>query len=169
MSESAKRGLEPREGVRGRDERRVDWRTKHVTPARQPIVHGYVTEQGKAVDRAIEVNVPSAARAFSVPVSRLGCEADVGVGPCRAGVPSRDGTAGLGRTVWSTTTQRKGRSVERPIECRGRLVWRTQQPWGRAVSVIAPGEPGGGAIARGDHVRMGVDARRARILRLSSV
>ena len=36
---------------------------------------------------------------------------------------------------------------------------------GTAVSVVAPGAPGGGALARGDHVRMGVDVGRARILR----
>ena len=78
---------------------------------------------------------------------------------CPAGVPSRGGTAGQGRTVWSTTTNRKGRSVERQPECRGRLVWRTRRRWGRSVSVVAPGAPGGGALARADHVRMGVDAR----------
>ena len=77
LSESAKRGLEPREGVRGRGRapRRLAHEARHARSpwaARQPIVHGYVTEQGKAVDRAIEVSVPSAARAFSVPVSRLG-------------------------------------------------------------------------------------------------
>ncbi len=78
---------------------------------------------------------------------------------CRTGVPSRDATAGLGRTVWSTTTSGKGRCVERPLECRGRLVWRTRRRWGRSVSVVAPDEPGGGAFARAGHVRMGVDAR----------
>ena len=77
---------------------------------------------------------------------------------CPAGVPSRDGTAGLGRTVWSTTSG-KGRCVERQLECRGRLVWRTRRPWGRSLAVVAPGAPVGGALARADHVRMGVDTR----------
>ena len=58
---------------------------------------------------------------------------------CPVGVPSRDGTAGLGRTVWSTTTNRQGRSVERQLECRGRLVWRTRQTVGTV---------GGGCCAR---------------------
>ena len=83
--------------------------------------------------------------------------------PGRGTLARRNGR--LGRTVWSTTTNRSGRSVERPLECRGRLVWRTRRRWGRSVSVAAPGEPGGGAIARGDHGRMGVDVGRARILR----
>ena len=78
---------------------------------------------------------------------------------CRVGVPSRDGTAGLGRPVWSPTTKRKGRSVERPLESRGRLGWRTRCRWGWSASVDAPGAPVGGALARWDHVRMGVDAR----------
>jgi len=78
---------------------------------------------------------------------------------CRSGVPSRDGTAGPGRPVWSTTPKRKGRSVERPLECRGRLVWRTRRVWGWSASVVAPGVPVGGALARADHVRMDVDAR----------
>ena len=77
--------------------------------------------------------------------------------PGRGTLARRNGR--LGRTVWSTTTNRSGRSVERPLECRGRLVWRTRRRVGRSVSVAAPGEPGGGAIARADHVRMGVDAR----------
>ena len=87
--------------------------------------------------------------------------------PGRGTLARRNGR--LGRTVWSTTTNRRGRSVERPLECRGRLVWRTRRRWGRSVSVAAPGEPGGGAIARGDHVRMGVDVGRARILRSATL
>ena len=85
------------------------------------------------------------------------------------GVLSRDGTAGLGRTVWSTTTNRRGRSVERQLECRGRLVWRTRRPWERSVSVVAPGAPGGGALARARTTSgWALTLGRARILRSAS-
>ena len=97
--------------------------------------------------------------------SRVGSEPAVRCWPCPAGVPSRDATAGLGRTVWSTTTNRQGRCVERPPECRGRLVWRTRRRWGRSASVVAPGAPGGGAIARADPSGWALTLGRARILR----
>ena len=84
---------------------------------------------------------------------------------CPSGAPSRDGTARLGRTVWSTTTNGKGRCVERQLECRGRLVWRTRRPWGRSVAVVAPDEPGGGALARADPSGWALTLGRARILR----
>ena len=118
--------------------------------------HRYVTDQGEAVGRAIEVQAWRQTHRSVV----IGIGVHVRVGPrqrvrgrcserseglvwsglpggfrarrwcwsCPAGVTSRDGTAGLDRTVWSTTTNRKGRSVERQLECRGRLVWRTRRP-----------------------------------------
>ena len=177
----------PREGVRGRGrQRRGDWRTKHLRACLlcRPGV-AVLDDAGTCpvchVDRSIcltcdqvfvvGVNYfaglpPSrqrACRSAFVNATRPCCTVYVTAGrrcwSCPVGVPSRDGTAGLGRTVWSTTTNGKGRSVERQLECRGRLVWRTRRPWGRSVSVVAPSEPGGGALSRADHVRVGVDAR----------
>ena len=126
--------LSPGRGFGGGDERRGDWRTGSTS---RPKPLGSSTaycarlrngpgESGRPSDR-------DKCSERSEGLFRSGLPAGFRAGrwcwPYRAGVPSRDGTAGLGRTVWSTTTQRKGRSVERPIECRGRLVWRTRRRW----------------------------------------
>ena len=78
------------------------WRHRKLTPEETAYVDGSAGSEGLSADGGF--------RAGRWCWSR------------RTGVPSRDGTAWLGRTVWSTTTQWKGRSVERQPECRGRLV-----------------------------------------------
>ena len=85
------------------------WRHRKLTPEETAYVDGSAGSKGLSTDG--------------------GFRAGRWCWSCRTGVPSRDGTAWLGRTVWSTTTQRKGRSVERQPECRGRLVWRTRCRW----------------------------------------
>ena len=107
------------EGLAGRDlpERRhrkrhsklTPWRHRKLTPEETAYVDGSAGSEGLSADG--------------------GFRAGRWCWSCRTGVPSRDGTAWLSRTVWSTTTQWKGRSVERQPECRGRLVWRTRRRW----------------------------------------
>ena len=100
----------------GRLDRRVKrhskltpWRHRKLTPEETAYVDGSAGSEGLSADD--------------------GFRAGRWCWSCRTGVPSRDGTAWLSRTVWSTTTQWKGRSVERQPECRGRLVWRTRRRW----------------------------------------
>jgi len=77
--------------------------------------------------------------------------------PGRGTLARRNGRAGPDGVVDDDAAERTFRRATHRVPRKARLAHAATV--GRSVSVAAPGEPGGGAIARADPVRMGVDAR----------
>ena len=113
----------------------------------------------RSVDSVREVNAPSAARAFlwsGSPEWVLSRTSGL-VMPGRGTLARRNRPGWAGRRGRRRT--RKGvPSSDNPSVAEGSFGARGDRGDGPVV-VVAPSEPGGGALARADHVRMGVDAR----------
>ena len=77
--------------------------------------------------------------------------------PDRGTLARRNGLAEPDGVVDDNAVERAFRRATTRVPRKARLAHTATV--GRSVSVAAPGVPGGGAIARADHVRMGVDAR----------